>query len=107
MAEAGDALLECVLARCIDPPSDYRHAWYNGDMVAWDNWRILHNAEGTPVEHTRLVQRIGIKGDYGSGRLAGLRPFLGPETSPQRIISMPWRQWLISQHAAHAKLDRL
>jgi taurine dioxygenase len=67
----GDALLEEVFAHCLNSPSEYRHAWRNGDMVAWDNWRILHNAEGTPVERTRLVQRISIAGDYGLGRLAG------------------------------------
>ena len=64
----GDGLLEQVFARCLGSPSAYSHAWRNGDMVAWDNWRILHNAEGTPVERTRLVQRISIKGDYGLGR---------------------------------------
>jgi taurine dioxygenase len=64
----GDALLEQVFAHCLGSPSAYSHAWRNGDMVAWDNWRILHNAEGTPVDRTRLVQRISIKGDYGLGR---------------------------------------
>jgi len=68
---AGDALLAEVFAHCLASPSEYRHAWLGGDMVAWDNWRILHNAEGTPVDLTRLVQRISIKGDYGLGRLAG------------------------------------
>jgi taurine dioxygenase len=69
--EEGDRLLEEVFAHCLNSPSEYRHAWRNGDMVAWDNWRILHNAEGTPVDQTRLVQRISIAGDYGLGRLAG------------------------------------
>ena len=64
----GDALLEQVFAHCLGSPSAHNHTWRNGDMVAWDNWRILHNAEGTPVERTRLVQRISIKGDYGLGR---------------------------------------
>jgi len=62
-AAEGDALLEEVFAHCLNSPSEYRHAWQGGDMVAWDNWRILHNAEGTPVDDTRLVQRISIKGD--------------------------------------------
>jgi taurine dioxygenase len=64
----GDALLEQVFAHCLESDSAYSHAWRNGDMVAWDNWRILHNAEGTPISQTRLVQRISIKGDYGLGR---------------------------------------
>jgi taurine dioxygenase len=68
--EEGDALLEAVFAHCLSSPATYLHDWRNGDMVAWDNWRILHNAEGTPVAQTRVVQRISIAGDYGLGRLA-------------------------------------
>jgi taurine dioxygenase len=67
-AEEGDALLEEVFEHCLSPDAVYQHPWQNGDMVAWDNWRILHNAEGTPVAETRLVQRISIAGDYGLGR---------------------------------------
>ncbi len=64
----GDALLEEVIDHCLASDAVYYHPWQNGDMVAWDNWRILHNAEGTPERHTRLVQRISIAGDYGLGR---------------------------------------
>ena len=63
-----DTLLEDLVAHCLQPGAAYHHDWQNGDLVAWDNWRILHNAEGTPPEHTRLVQRTSIKGDYGLGR---------------------------------------
>jgi taurine dioxygenase len=64
----GDALLEELVAHCLQPGAAYHHDWQNGDLVAWDNWRIMHNAEGTPPYCTRLVQRTSIKGDYGLGR---------------------------------------
>lgn len=70
--EEGDALLEAVVAHCLTSETAYHHDWQNGDLVAWDNWRIMHNAEGTPPDCTRLIQRTSIKGDYGLGRrLAG------------------------------------
>jgi taurine dioxygenase len=64
----GDALLEELVAHCLRPGGAYHHDWQDGDLVAWDNWRIMHNAEGTPPHLTRLVQRTSIKGDYGLGR---------------------------------------
>ena len=70
-----DALLEELVAHCQTKGTAYRHDWRNDDLVAWDNWRILHNAEGTPPHCTRLVQRTSIKGDYGLGRrFAGVAP---------------------------------
>ena len=66
--EEGDALLEEVVQHCLTAGAAYYHDWQNGDLVAWDNWRILHSAEGTPPDHTRLIQRTSIKGDYGLGR---------------------------------------
>lgn len=71
--EQGDALLEEVIEHCLLPETAYHHEWENGDLVAWDNWRILHNAEGTPPDCTRLIQRTSIEGDYGLGRKLGDR----------------------------------
>ncbi len=66
----GDALLAEIVAHCLRPEYAYQHEWQNGDLVAWDNWRVLHNAEGTPPDCTRLVQRTSIRGDYKLGRRA-------------------------------------
>lgn len=46
----------------------YFHVWEAGDMVAWDNWRVLHHACGCPPGEERIVHRTTIKGDYGLGR---------------------------------------
>jgi taurine dioxygenase len=64
-----DALLGELVAYCLQSDSAYWHEWQNGDLVAWDNWRVMHAAEGTPPRCTRLVQRTSIMGDYGLGRL--------------------------------------
>jgi taurine dioxygenase len=63
-----DALLTDLTTHCLEPDAVYFHLWQNGDLVAWDNWRVMHMAEGTPPDCTRLIQRTSIMGDYGLGR---------------------------------------
>ncbi|KHK91469.1 TauD/TfdA dioxygenase family protein [Novosphingobium malaysiense] len=46
----------------------YFHEWEEGDMVVWDNLRVLHTATGSNPEEPREVHRTTIKGDYGLGR---------------------------------------
>lgn len=64
----GDALLREIIAHCTDPATAYYHEWREGDMVLWDNWRVLHCATGVPPAETRVMQRTTIKGDYALGR---------------------------------------
>lgn len=65
---AGDALLGEVIAHILKPGLMYFHKWQAGDMVLWDNWRMLHCACGVPPEETRIMRRTTIVGDYGLGR---------------------------------------
>jgi taurine dioxygenase len=44
------------------------HQWSEGDMVIWDNWRMLHMATGCDPSMDRIMHRTTIKGDYGLGR---------------------------------------
>ncbi len=67
---AGDALLQAVFDHCLDERFAYFHQWRLGDMVAWDNWRMLHCVEGIPPSASRRMQRTTIAGDYRLGRLA-------------------------------------
>jgi len=67
----GDALLHEVCKYCMDPELSYFHDWQMGDMVLWDNWRVLHCAEGTHPEDSRLMLRTTIAGDYARGRPLG------------------------------------
>ena len=66
--DTGDALLNELVAHCLQPGYAYHHDWRNDDLVAWDNWRTMHSASGTPIHCTRLIQRTSIKGYYGLGR---------------------------------------
>jgi len=64
----GDALFGEIwdeVERCIVP---YFHEWHPDDMVAWDNWRVLHKACGCNPKYERVMHRTTIKGDYGLGR---------------------------------------
>lgn len=65
-----DALLHEVCDEIVEAAKDlcYFHQWRPGDMVIWDNWRILHSVSGAPPEHARCMHRTTIEGDYGLGR---------------------------------------
>jgi taurine dioxygenase len=64
----GDALLREVISYVMRPELMYFHKWHMGDMVLWDNWRMLHCATGVPAEEIRKMRRTTIAGDYGLGR---------------------------------------
>jgi len=64
----GDALLAEVIGHVLRPELMYFHKWQEGDMVLWDNWRMLHCACGVPPSETRIMRRTTIVGDYGLGR---------------------------------------
>jgi taurine dioxygenase len=66
---AGKALLNKVIACCTDPSLAHFHRWQPDDYVLWDNWRMMHCATGVPVGERRHLQRVGIAGDYGFGRM--------------------------------------
>jgi taurine dioxygenase len=62
-AESRD-LLETLYAHSLRPEHIYRHKWRVGDTVAWDNRRIMHNAEPYDMErYTRHMHRTCIHGD--------------------------------------------
>ncbi len=66
--EEGDALLREVIAHMVAPGREYYHQWVPGEMVLWDNWRMLHCATGTPMGMRRQMRRTTIFGDYAMGR---------------------------------------
>ena len=45
----------------------YYHAWEPGDMVIWDNTRVLHEATGSNPEELREIHRTTIKGPLCHG----------------------------------------
>ena len=66
----GDALLEAVCQEInrLDAACSYHHKWREGDMVIWDNTRMLHCVSGNAPQDHRLMYRTTIAGDYGLGR---------------------------------------
>lgn len=68
--EEGDALLDSLSMHMTAPGRAYYHRWRMGDMLLWDNWRMLHCATGCPINEVRHLQRTTIGGDYGLGRMA-------------------------------------
>jgi taurine dioxygenase len=71
--DESDRLLRRVAEVMVDERYAYYHQWRVGDMVLWDNWRLLHRACGVPAGTTRHMQRTTIAGDYGLGRASKLR----------------------------------
>lgn len=63
-----DELLEKVCQEIRANTNAYFHRWKIGQMLTWDNWRILHCVTGTDPINARLMHRTTIKGDYGLGR---------------------------------------
>jgi len=58
------ALLESLYAHSVRPEHVYRHRWRVGDTVAWDNRRVMHNAQGYDMaRYTRHMHRTCIHGD--------------------------------------------
>lgn len=67
LGEDGHELLTTLAHHIIDGPA-YHHKWGTGEMILWDNWRMLHSVTPTPVDEERVMQRTTIQGDYGLGR---------------------------------------
>ena len=66
--EEGDALLREVIEHNTRPELSYFREWVPGEMVLWDNWRMLHCATGVPQGMRRHMRRTTIAGDYALGR---------------------------------------
>lgn len=67
--QSSQALFEEIAGYLLDERHAYFHHWRNDDLVAWDNWRILHTACGVPPHMRRRVVRTTILDEYKLGRL--------------------------------------
>lgn len=63
-----DALLHEIADHLVDPRFAYFHKWQTNDMLVWDNWRVIHSANGVPLDCERQARRTTIMGDYEVGR---------------------------------------
>lgn len=62
-AEESDAILADLFERLEDPGLRYTHKWRPGDVLIWDNRSVQHARNDFPAEETRLLRRVGLKGD--------------------------------------------
>jgi len=60
--EESQALLKELTAHVRNPKYAYWHSYRPGDVVAWDNWRMLHAASGTKGIYRRTMHRTVIRG---------------------------------------------
>ena len=79
----GEALFHDVWAKIEQAIKPYFHQWRPGDMLIWDNWRMLHMATGCDPKYDRVMHRTTIKGDYGLGRWE--TPFKPAEALPEMM----------------------
>ena len=58
------ALLDRLLDWSTEPRFTLRQKWHKGDLVIWDNRRLLHKANGDyDMEQTRYLYRVMLQGD--------------------------------------------
>jgi alpha-ketoglutarate-dependent taurine dioxygenase len=62
-AEESEALLDDLCARACRPPRVWRHRWTPGDVVVWDNRRLMHRAMPWDMTVPRVMWHSRIAGD--------------------------------------------
>ena len=64
-AEAQELLDELVTFAC-QPPRIYAHGWQPGDVIIWDNRRVLHEARPYDFNEVRIMRHTRVAGDPAS-----------------------------------------
>lgn len=65
----GDALIRTLIDAVVQPRFIYQHDWQEGDVILWDNYRMMHCAMGHPVDVLRVVHRSTLRGHASVGRV--------------------------------------
>ena len=66
-SDAAFARLAAIWEEAESVMKPYYHEWREGDMVIWDNTRVLHEATGSNPQQEREIHRTTIKGDLCHG----------------------------------------
>lgn len=60
-------LLDELIDWCVQPERVYSHTWNEGDVVLWDNRRVMHRGKQWPEgEYIRVMHRSTVAGDAPS-----------------------------------------
>jgi taurine dioxygenase len=71
--EEGRALVAELIGHLTAEKFVHWHRYRPGDIAAWDNWRYLHSAEGTPGRCVRRIWSVVIRGGKVTGSEIGRR----------------------------------
>jgi taurine dioxygenase len=63
-----ESLMREIVAHTLSPRFCYRHHWREGDLILWDNRRMLHAASGHAPQYSRRILRTTLAGALKSGR---------------------------------------
>ena len=63
--EESEELLDALWAHIAkqEPAASWHHSWRVGDLLIWDNRRVMHRRNSFPPESHRVMHRTQIKGD--------------------------------------------
>ena len=64
--ERSERLLDDLCAFACQPPRVYRHSWTPGEVVVWDNRRLMHRACPWDMSQARVMYHSRIAGDPAS-----------------------------------------
>ncbi len=65
--ERSRSLLDELIDWCVQPERVYVHTWAEGDVVLWDNRRVLHRGQAWPEgDDIRVMHRTTVAGDVPS-----------------------------------------
>jgi alpha-ketoglutarate-dependent taurine dioxygenase len=70
--EKSERLLDDLCAFACQPPRVYRHSWTPGEVVVWDNRRLMHRACPWDMTLPRVMYHSRIAGDPATEFAAGL-----------------------------------
>jgi taurine dioxygenase len=65
----GTELLDEIIGLATNEAHAYVHNWQPGDLVAWDNLRMIHRAYGHRKRFPRVMNSLQIKGEMTLGEL--------------------------------------
>lgn len=67
--EEAEELFDLLCRHATADENAYIHSWQRGDVVAWDNWRMLHSALGHAKRYPRIMHSLPLVGTMRLGRI--------------------------------------
>ncbi len=98
------SLLDRLLAGACRAPRVYGHRWQVGDVVIWDNRRVLHRVRPWPAGEARVMHHTSVAGDPVTEAASNQSPALrraARSCGPRRqALVQPFRRGEASRYSA-------